>query len=345
MMNEDLTNSLPIPTDMPTPTGMMTLWNGPREIWSGKFPIRFSALNAAVRWHFLQFSMLEVQCSTIAETVGLISYSIKLNGVGILGEVCIRELPDERFTALIITTSRPSGPVGWTVEEEEVIKSEPDRISRLKVMHELATTQADEREVFTRWQEFVFNIFLRQMLSDTEVIEALKVSLDHRNVSLHLGQIFKGYDRISEIVIEKEDMAALHKLYDSEIRHHLAKLILNADPALLQREARKPHGSFEISDMEIPIQLEGIEFHLCIPVKSARDNGIKNRDSVPVEIAYQIFRPFLHLNRCAVVFVSSKRCSQNLMNFIKKMKNNLGWTIEVIEDKELAQLFKLNGLL
>lgn len=157
-----------------------------------------------------------------------------------------------------------------------------------------------------------------------------------------MSQIFKGYDKISQVVVEKEEIEALHKLYDKDIRKYLAALILNSDPGTLQREARKPHGAFEFSDMDIPIQLDGKEFHLCIPVKSGRD--IKTV-SVSEEIAYQIFRPFLNLNKCAVVLISAKRCSQNLLNAIKLMKDRLGWTIEVIEDRELAKLFKLNGFL
>lgn len=171
MLNEDLVNTFPIPTEMPTQVGMITLRDGPKVIWAGKFPIRFNALNAAVKWQLLQFSIPEMQHVIITDTAGLISYAIQLNDVGSLGEMYIRELPNERLTALIITAPHPSRPLGWTLEENEIIKSQPDRKSSLKVMREFAAKQADERETITRWQEVIFSIFLQQLLNDMGVIK------------------------------------------------------------------------------------------------------------------------------------------------------------------------------
>jgi hypothetical protein len=122
----------------------------------------------------------------------------------------------------------------------------------------------------------------------------------------------------------------------------VSQLIIGVDPVILQREARKPHGGFEIADMELPLRLGDQEIRLCIPFKSGQE--IK-QNSVSEQIAYQIFRPFLHFRNCAVVFITAKKCSQNLMNYIKRMRDQLGWSIDVIEDQELAKLLKVNGLL
>jgi hypothetical protein len=77
------------------------------------------------------------------------------------------------------------------------------------------------------------------------------------NVQSQLNQVLRGYNQISEIDISDKDVEALNTFDDADLRERLAKLISKTDPALLQREAKKPHGSFEIADMEIPIN-EGV---------------------------------------------------------------------------------------
>jgi hypothetical protein len=309
-------------------------------LWSGKFPVRFSALNAAVKWH-LRMPLDDVQTATIEETAGLIGYSIKLSGVGDLGDLWIRELPNERFTALIITAPKLEiNP--WTAEEQALIASQPNREEKLRVTHDLASTVEAQREEVLKYQDIVLNSLLKQLLSDSEITDALSSSLGHRSLMLNLGQIFNGYERISKTDVEAEDIEKLNNLDDAEVRALLAKVILGVDAVVLQREAVKPHGSFEIADMELPITVQGESFYLCIPVKSARE--IRS-NTVPESWAYQILRPFFHLHRCAVVVISAKRCSESLMNYIKRTKDQLGWAIEVIEAEELAKLLKINSLI
>lgn len=92
--------------------------------------------------------------------------------------------------------------------------------------------------------------------------------------------------------------------------------------------------------MEIPIKLNNERFFLCMPFKSGLEIPSK---TVPENISYQIFRPFIHFDKTVVIFITAKRCSQNLMNYIKRMQDKLGWPIAVIENEELAKLLKVNG--
>jgi hypothetical protein len=304
-------------------------------LWAGKFPVSFNALNAAVKSH-LRMPLDDVQTVKIEETAGLIGYSITFAGVGHLGDLWIRELPNERFTAMIITA--PQFRVNsWTREEQALIESQPSREEKRRVMHDLALKVEAQRNEVLKYQDIVLNGLLKQLLSDPEIEEALSTSL----LKLDLNEIFNGYAKIPETDVDAEDIDRLNTFDDNELRALLARIIIGVDPVVLQREAEKPHGSFEIADMEFPINLQGDTFYLCVPVKSGREI----RTTVPESWAYQILRPFFHLQKCAVVFISAKKCSQNLMNDIKRMKDKYGWAIEVIEAEELAKLLKINSLL
>ncbi|MBN2393905.1 MAG: hypothetical protein JXR84_24440 [Anaerolineae bacterium] len=326
---------------LPGSMGMLNVRIGPREIWAGKFPIRFDVMNAAVRWHLGQFQLLDLEYEVAEETNGLIRYAVHFKNVGNLGEIYLRELFEESNTALIITPPKLIPQQGWSSEQREMIASASDREAKLELMHQLASNDAEAQQQLSKWQEFVFNLFLKEILGDSEVIQALNRTSNHQGIPFRLTQIFKGYDKITNISVEQAEINALYELSDEDIRQKLARIIEGVDVAVLQREARKPHGGFEIGDMDIPIDINGDRFYLCIPVKSAKEIG----KTVPEKISYQIFRPFLNFNRCAVVFVTARNFSQNLMNTIKRMKDRLGWSIEIIENKELAQLFKRNNLL
>jgi hypothetical protein len=309
-------------------------------LWSGKFPVGFNALNAAVKSH-LRMPLDDVQTVKIEETAGLIGYSIRFSGVGDLADLWIRELPDERFTALTITA--PKFEVNsWTPEEQALIESQPNREERLRVMHDLAWKVESRRQEVLKYQGIVLDGLLNNLITDSEIADALSTHLKRSSVELNLGEIFSAYEKISETDVEAADIDRLNSLGDSELRALLARIILGVDPVILQREAQKPHGPFEIADMEIPITVQGQRFYLCIPVKSGQE--IRGK-TVPELWAYQILRPFADFDRCAVVFVSAKKCSQNLMNNIKRMKDKFGLAIEVIEAEELAKLLKINSLL
>lgn len=169
----------------------------------------------------------------------------------------------------------------------------------------------------------------------------LSEKMEALNTRRFLQQVF-ALDQIDLTAVSEQQVAALHRMNDQELRLKFSKTIRGVDPLVLQREASKPHGSFEISDMEIQIPFAGRPFFLCMPFKS----GVEIRsNSVPVDVAYQIFRPFLEFDTCMVVFVTAKKCSEQLMNYIKKMKDKMHWPIEVIEESTLAALLLLNGQL
>ncbi len=309
-------------------------------LWTGKFPVSFNALNAAVKSH-LRMPLDDVQTVKIEETAGLIGYSIKFSGVGDLADLWIRELPNQRFTAMTITA--PKFEINsWTPDEQALIASQPDREKKLRVMRDLAWKVESQRQEVLKYQGIVLNGLLNNLITDSEIADALSTYLEDSSVKLNLGEIFSGYEKISETDVDAEDIDKLNSFGDSELRARLARIILGVDPVVLQREAEKPHGPSEIADMEIPIAVQGESFYLCIPVKSGQE--IRG-NTVPERCAYQIWRPFADFDRCAVVFISAKKCSQNLMNNIKRMKDKFGLAIEVIEAEELAKLLKINSLL
>ena len=165
---------------------------------------------------------------------------------------------------------------------------------------------------------------------------------DNVDFSKYINQIFKDYELSATVVLTNDDLPRLLDYDDDTLREKVAGTILGVDKHILSRESKKPHGVSEISDMEIPIRLDEELYYMCMPFKSGREIS---GHTVPVGVSYQIFRPFLHFDNCVVVFVSAKRASQNLMNYIKQMQSKLGWNIAVIENEELAKLLKQNGLL
>jgi hypothetical protein len=162
------------------------------------------------------------------------------------------------------------------------------------------------------------------------------------DVENSLGSIFSNYAVSQKEKISNDELTLLLGYNDAVLRTKLANTIVGVDKQILDRESRKPHGVFEIADMELRIQLNNERFFLCMPFKS----GIEIRNpTVPESIAYQIFRPFIHFDNAIVIFVTAKRCSQNLLNYIKRMQDKLGWGIAVLENEELAKLLKANGQL
>ncbi|MGC2836371.1 hypothetical protein ABOD30_00825 [Bacillus subtilis] len=159
------------------------------------------------------------------------------------------------------------------------------------------------------------------------------------NVDEFVNQVFR-LNQLNISTVTQDDIEALLKMKDDELRIKFSKTVNGVEERVLLRESQKPHGAFEISDMELPIMFRGKRYFMCLPFKS----GVEIRGTtVPVDIAYQIVRPFIEFKNCVVVFVTAKRCSENLMNYIKKLKDTLNWPIEVIEHSTLAALLKRSG--
>lgn len=167
-------------------------------------------------------------------------------------------------------------------------------------------------------------------------------STEKIDLSGNMYTLFNGYNQLSSIEISEAELDTLIKYNDEQLRERVAKTIIGVSEAELKREMKKPHGVFEISDMELSVKIDGKKLFLCMPFKS----GVEiKKDSVSVDVMYQITRPFVHFNSCAVVFVTAKRVSENLMNEIKRSKDKLGFAIEVLQSTELAKLLKFNNLL
>jgi hypothetical protein len=151
-----------------------------------------------------------------------------------------------------------------------------------------------------------------------------------------------GYDLLHSVTITEEEHKRVLEMDDEELRGKFKNTLKNLDINIIQREAVKPHGVFEISDMEIPFRRGGQLYHLCLPFKSGKEIA----KTVPESIAYQVIRPFTYFgDKCVVIFVSAKKSSQAFHNYIKRAQALFNWTIYVIEGEELTKLLKYNGQL
>lgn len=183
--------------------------------------------------------------------------------------------------------------------------------------------------------------FLKPQFDNIE-LNLNPISKTKINLQEILRLIFKGYDYLNKETITESDLNLLLSFNDETLREKVANTIIGVDKNTLDREKKKPHGAFEISDMELTVRLHQENYFVCMPFKS----GIEIRTpTVPEAISYQIFKPFIHFDKPIVIFITAKRCSQNLMNYIKRMKDKFGWAIAVLENEELAKLLKVNGQL
>jgi len=190
--------------------------------------------------------------------------------------------------------------------------------------------------------ECLSSYFISKPLSEEIELNLNSLNKEKIEVSDHFKCIFNNYEESHAVSISKDEINLLIGYNDEILRNKVSKMILGVDKAILERERQKPHGGFEISDMEVRIKLGKESYFLCIPFKSGQEIA---SNTVPESIAYQIFRPFIHFDKTIVIFITAKRCSQNLMNYIKRMQDKLKWGIAVLENEELAKLLKVNGML
>lgn len=188
----------------------------------------------------------------------------------------------------------------------------------------------------------VFNNKNSTFDAKNKLILGLYEPFEKIDMSKLMNQTFNNYDEINPQDISDDDIKLLESFDDQGLRDRVAELIINVPKSEVYREAKKPHGVSEISDMEIRINFEGEKLFVCMPFKSGQE--IKKK-SVPVEVVYQIIRPFIEFNRCAVVFISAKKTSENFMNYVKKLQDKLDWPIAIVEGVQLASLLKINGML
>lgn len=198
---------------------------------------------------------------------------------------------------------------------------------------------------YSHMQELDKILFLRSISNYIQltsfISEPLELGLYEEILEYDTEKILEDVFSINKLNfsdVTEEDIEKLKSFKDDVLRQKVANSMQGIRKQLLDREARKPHGVSEISDMEVELSLNGDKIYLCMPFKS----GIEIRgNSVPVDVSYQIIRPFLEFKRCVVIFITAKKCSENLTNYVKKLRNNLGWPVDVIEEKALAALLKL----
>jgi hypothetical protein len=188
--------------------------------------------------------------------------------------------------------------------------------------------------------EYAYTILAKDMI---ETLRAdPKLNPQPPDLREFLTTTFKGYSTISDTVVTDDEITCLTSMDDNSLRQALARILLGMDRVEAVREAKKPHTSAEIADMEVMVRHGGDLYHLLMPVKS----GLEIKDSsVSVSYFYQILRPHMFFQKGVVVFITAKPCSQFLQNYIKQERDRLGWPIAVIEGRDLAALLKINECL
>jgi len=192
------------------------------------------------------------------------------------------------------------------------------------------------------------NIIVQYLyLSNNNYIDTLfEVSVPISTKSCHytLNYFFSNFTKINASTITSNDLNLLNNYTDEILRKKLGKIIKNISANEIQRQIEKPHGTLEISDIDLRFDYNDSTYYLSIPVKSGREI---RTDTVPEQFMHQILKPFSHFgNNCIVVFISAKKCSQGLETYIQRMSiRNPNWKIYIIQEKQLAGLFKINNIL
>lgn len=152
------------------------------------------------------------------------------------------------------------------------------------------------------------------------------------------------YGDITKQVITDKELCILNNYDDQELRRKVSSFITNVDKNELERQASKPHGTLEISDLDVKFTYNRHVYYLSMPFKTAKEI---TTNSVPENYAYQIFKPFTHFgSHCVVIFITVKKCSQGLETYIQRMINkNPEWKVYIVQEKQLAALLKVNGVL
>jgi len=185
--------------------------------------------------------------------------------------------------------------------------------------------------------------------SSFHILEDLKIAPFFESISMNeiVKMFFPTIGTLELYRVTPEDQNKLVSMNDGEIRALLCSLLLlnpNLDEstkAIVINESKKPHSGYEISDMDIPITIEGKKHFVCLPVKS----GVEIKSpSVPSDYLHQLTRPFLLYPFASCIFITAKPCSQPLRNQINALIQKQ-FPIYVIENQTLIRLFKSKQLM
>lgn len=160
----------------------------------------------------------------------------------------------------------------------------------------------------------------------------------------NIGRFFAHYEDIRNVECSQEDVSKLYAMNDGELRGRVAACMQNIDGNILDRQSKKAHGVWEISDLETEYIQNGELYHLCMPFKSGLEIS---GSTVGENYFYQVVKPFTYFGtHCVVVFVTAKKCSQVFENSVQRMRSQCPkWQIEIIQEEQLCKLLKLNGQL
>lgn len=173
----------------------------------------------------------------------------------------------------------------------------------------------------------------------------IRPSFNPLNVDEITEKLFPEYfSNKNQLTITPDDLDKLMTFKDAEIRKKLTEIFQRSnyltpdEKGGLLAESKKPHTGGEISDFEVRMEIGPYNLlHICLPIKSGREITT----SVPENYAYQIMKPFIRLyDRCVVIFVTSRRCSQALDGYVKQLKALYGFPIDVIQEEYLCRIFK-----
>lgn len=178
-------------------------------------------------------------------------------------------------------------------------------------------------------------------VNKVRVMKLPSISETLDNSWFDINDYINGYSSSSSTEITAKDISVVEGYNDEILRGKIASIIINIDKHVVNRESTKPHGVFEIADMELPIRRKSCmdTYYICIPVKS----GVEISKKVTEDIIYQVIRPFTYFgHKAIVIFVSAKEVTEPFYNYVKRAKANLNFDIYVIAGKELVKLLKYN---
>ncbi|OIZ62585.1 hypothetical protein BLA28_19460 [Eisenbergiella tayi] len=209
---------------------------------------------------------------------------------------------------------------------------------------------SDNKDVYNKLYEDSKMVYLRNCLRWMKLKKINKVRMmklpcvneTFDKSWFYINDYINGYSNSSAVDITARDINIVEGYNDEILRGKIANIIINIDKHVINRESKKPHGVFEIADMELPIQRKSHmeTYYLCIPVKS----GVEILKKVTENIVYQVVRPFTYFgNKAIVIFISAKEVTEPFNNYVKRAKANLNFEIHVIAGKELVKLLKYNN--
>jgi len=194
---------------------------------------------------------------------------------------------------------------------------------------------------------FYLNNDIRKTNNLKNISIGVQPYIDKVNMNDVVNLFFPRINEIQNISINEHDLSLLYSYYDDQIRQMLLQIILinpNLDSntkRIAEIESKKSHSGYEISDMDIPINIGGKTHYVCFPIKSGQEI---RTNTVPISYLYQLTRPYLQYHSGSCIFMTAKPCSQPFRNQINLLTQR-NFPIYLLESENLCKLFKLYNLI